>query len=343
MTQRSAVLLCALLAACSGSVPEAGRPSPTVAATGVVVAVDRGAQGVGLYRVGADRKATPFALLAPPTGAEVRSVTLGGPGPDVCVVWGKRGDDGSGTASELRCYVDGDTEGVPVPVTGEPDLGAELSADGKQLVWTAHPTPDGPDYTPDDQDLVTASFDQGRVGDVRRYAVYVTGGGPSTDVGCLQVVGVAWAGQQLLLECSGDNDYPGGLLLQGPEPGSHPTKVPDEEVVPPYNYLTRVGAAATSTALAIQGEYCEIECLDHLPPASRRAVRVDLATGRVLEVIATALPGRSVTSVSGGPRGVVYVTAGRGGTRAYLRLPGEKHGVLVTGLPADVEGIVAQP
>jgi hypothetical protein len=62
-------------------------------------------------------------------------------------------------------------------------------------------------------------------------------------------------------------------------------------------------------------------------------VRVDLATGNVLEVIATPDVGRELISVSGGRSGVIYVTARENDQRVYLRLPGEKRGTRITGLP----------
>lgn len=70
-------------------------------------------------------------------------------------------------------------------------------------------------------------------------------------------------------------------------------------------------------------------------------MRVDLTTGRVLEVVSMPLPGREVMSVSGGSRGVVYVTGKP--LRAFLRLPGEAHGTLITGPPGDAISVVAQP
>lgn len=73
-----------------------------------------------------------------------------------------------------------------------------------------------------------------------------------------------------------------------------------------------------------------------------------MASGRVLQILATAAKGRDLVSVSGSEAAVVYVTGvfdgdnGWTDTKAYLRLPGESRGTLITGLPADFQTVVAQ-
>jgi subtilisin family serine protease len=72
-------------------------------------------------------------------------------------------------------------------------------------------------------------------------------------------------------------------------------------------------------------------------------VHLDLASGEVLAVVATVAEGRYLVSVSGTPDAAVYVTAAEGtDLKAYLRLRGEQRGTPITGLPGDVEDVLAQ-
>ena len=354
ITQRSAVLLCAaLLAACqSQPAPRATarpstspRPATSSPAPTVVVAVETQSD-VLLYRVDADRHATRVGQLQRPRGTSPLAVTLSrGVAPDACVVWGSPGpeDNGGVFPRAVRCYPWGDLVGRTVPVHGRPGYKVALRADGGALAWTSSPSADSSESDlMDDQALVVADYRRGAVTNVRERLVYTGGDAATVDVGCASFVyGVAWAGDRLLLECSGENDYPGGLVLQGQDLLGAPRAVDDEDN-PPYNYDTEVVTADRGSYLAVEGEYCEIECDDHQPPEARRAVRVDLGSGR-REVIATPAMNRDLLSVSGGDRGIVYVTEGSGPNRCYLRLPGEKHGVLITGLPADVIRVFAPP
>lgn len=311
--------------------------------------MDRGKAGVSLYRVGADRRALLLAAIpVPRDGGPARATALSsGPKPDVCVVWSEDEDEDEGEqtrqAGELRCYPFGDLVGRQVPVVGAMRASVALRSDGRALAWIAS----APEDSKDDnywEELVTAGYDRGRVTQVERHVAYAEDARARVDLGCASfLAGVTWAGSRLLVECSGENDYPGGLQLQAEGLKGASSRIDDEQE-PPYNYLTEVGSAEATSGLALQGEYCEIECPDGKEPEPRRAVRFSLSTGRVLEVIATPARERYMESASGGPKGIVYVTRkGERDLRVYLRLPGEKHGVVVTGLPADVVGVVAQP
>lgn len=348
MRLRAAVSLL-LVAGCGHAAP-ATRPSPTPSATttpspaapvrAVVVAADRGKAGVTLYTIGADRHATEVVTVPPPSGTSAATdVSLSsGATPDVCVAWSVRSEE---RTAQLWCYAYGSTTGHRIPTGVAADGTVALRADGRALAWTEHPSSGGRD----DQAFVVADYRDGTVSGERRRATY-SEDGTASRFGCdgTWVVGAAWIdARRLLLECNGENDDPGGLAVQdatSPAAGRH---VPDQDVQPPYNYLRQARSADGTTALALQGEWCEIECPGGKPRVADRAVRVDLATGRVVEVVATPAPGRGVVSVSGGARGVVYVTEGDTGTRTYLRLPGEAHGTIVAGLADDVKDVVAQP
>lgn len=126
--------------------------------------------------------------------------------------------------------------------------------------------------------------------------------------------------------------------------------VPQTEYDKGYSDLIARTSATSTEALAVEVELCDVECEGGGRPRPSRAVRVGLPSGEILEVIATAATGRYLNRVSGGRRGVLYATevdpvlvgGGNADVRVYLRLPGEKHGVVVTGLPADVNEVVAQ-
>ena len=165
-----------------------------------------------------------------------------------------------------------------------------------------------------------------------------------TGAGCRWPFESSWVRPtQVLLSCSGDNDANGGYVITNVPPrGSTRTLV--EHHRGRFNQYVGLTAYSQTQALAVENQYCAIECPDHKAPESARAVRVDLRTGAVTDVLATALPGREVTAVLGGRDGVIYTTAptsGRGPTRTYLRRADDPRGKIITGLKGDVEA--AQP
>ncbi len=91
----------------------------------------------------------------------------------------------------------------------------------------------------------------------------------------------------------------------------------------------------------------DIELGDEGERPPDQAVRIDVTDGRVLQTIATAAKGRDLISVSGTAKAVVYVTGVFDGdkwtdTKAYLRLPRESRGTLISGLPTDFQTVVTQ-
>ncbi len=335
------LLLVLLLAGCSGGgTTPAARPTPTVrpsVAPRVVVAVDRGRYGVQLFSVGADRRALPSTLLLPPhAGDAPADITLaGGATPTTCVVWTDPQSDGYG-GNSLRCYGPADARGTTVEAEGAV-VGVALRPDGAAIAWQQVLDEQG-----EDGDVVVASLDGRTTGTRTTYPTYRTSG-RTVDTGCGNGVGALdWAGPRLLVQCGYENDFPGGLVLEEPDFIGGGRDVPGP--AGPYTDFVDVGSATVSSALVLEEQHCEITCEDGKPARPGRAVRVAIPAGQVLEVIAVPADGRVIASVSGGPKGIVYVTRGnKGDLRVYLRLPGEKHGALITGLPTDVEGAVAQP
>lgn len=343
-------LLAVALVSCSDD-PSASRPTPagTTAATstsspGLVVALGRGSEGVDLYRVGTDRKATLLSTIrppAPPTGASFRLsasrriVLSGGPTPVTCVLWERVDTDGVGD-NRVRCYAFGDAQGFAVDDGRGVVTDLALSADGTRLAWVSQL-----DEMGSEDDLVVGELEVDTVRERRRLPTSRQSGDIPT-AGCPMFgpISLAWVdGDRLLLGCNEGDDFNGALVLQSLSRGGPGAEVRVDQ--PPYNEMLGVVSAGPAGGLGVQGQWCEMVEGVVCPDDPERAVRFDVVTGKVLEVIATADKGRGVQSVSGGDHGVVYVTTNGSDGRVYLRLPGEKHGVRVTGIVGSE--VVAQP
>ncbi len=331
----------------SGSAP--GAPAASQSAdTGVVVAVTRKSGALELHRIGNDRRAHRFAMLEPPRGGTYpRSVSLtAGPAPDACVVWGAdplTGDDEAPLT--VLCYPHGTTAGVPLGGATGRVLTVALRADGGAVAWVfSHGKPT---YQ---TDVVVADLRDGSAVNQRR-AVYDPQCPPSDGEKCLGFSDphtIAWAGDgALALSVASESDEASDLrrlpltsaaMGRGWPDGAALVPVPEQDAG--YRFFDDVVSADGRSALAIERDGGTEEARK-----PQRAVRVELATGRVLGLVSTPLPGREVQSVSGGNLGVVYVTRTSSGEsrRVYLRLPGETRGTIVTGLPSDVVAVVAQP
>jgi hypothetical protein len=333
-----------------GAAPSSATPVARVATAparrSLVVAVQRsGHEGLWLYRVDAARRAHLVRQVAPPGGggSDADAALSAGATPTLCVVW----SDDSVRTDPAWCYPWG-RDGSALPVDGEA-YGLALREDGEAVAWESVVNPGSESDSWDD--LVVASTGSERTR-YRRHFVSQEAGSPpagTRPLGCSDTAGrIVWAGaDELLLQAWGDNDFPGQLYLHsvadGPTGSAPACREVRERHEPSYNYFTDVGWSDGRTFLAVEGEYCELQCPGGREPLPQRAVRVDVRTGRVTEAVATPAPGRSVTGLSGGPDGIVYRTYGGGEERCYLRWPGEKHGAPVTGLPSDVEQVVAQP
>ena len=216
-----------------------------------------------------------------------------------------------------------------------------LSPDGHRIAWI--------DYHASNNETVVVfgKLSDDRAGSLRRVSRDAGGGcAPCLD----EVSGVAWAGDNtLLLSRDGQDDEGAGLgrlplddrhVSQGWYDGASSIRPPSADA--DYRYFDFVVSASANTALAI-----ERPSYNGPPPRGirARAVMLDLTTGRRVAIVATALPGRDVTAVSGGPAGVVYRTVSgyEADPRFYLRLPGDTSGQRITGLPHDAVNVIAQP
>lgn len=363
MVRRSASLLsCALIAVvtmtgCHGHNPavrsaarQSAAPTTSAAASapsapaGVIVGVIRKSGPLAIYRIGRDRHARPVAeFITPHPGERVSSVSLSsGAEPRACATWAHLDEDRLATGrATMVCYsLDSTHKATPITgIAGNP-ASVALSADGREIAWT--------DYTRENNetDVVFGSLVGNRIVSTHRVLP-----GPSMQCRpCLDnISGVAWSGDHaLMLSRQGQDDEGAGLgrlpldarhIASGWRDG--PRSMDAWKTDPAYKYFDYVGSANLHSALAI-----ERPSWNGPPPRGirERAVLVDLATGRRVATLATALPGRDVTSVSGGAAGIVYRTEGNGPqARYYLRLPGDAAGQPITGLPSDTVYVVAQP
>jgi hypothetical protein len=268
-----------------------------------------------------------------------------GTDPSLCVLWQRIGHEDS--SGRLLCYAPGASVGRPVAGVPRTPSSVALRADGKALAWSE--SAGEPTYQ---MDLLVADFDGKAASHLRRIA-YDPSCPRSRGEACLGFFGVgalAWVDNgSLALSVGGESDENSGLRImkldavtvaKGWVNGARPVNVPKADFQRRFTAYDNIVSATPATALAIERpNYVSGE---NNPPA--RAVRVNLATGAVLEVVATPGSGREAFAVSGDHL-VLYVTqSGRGTDRkVYLRLPGEAHGVQVTGLPSGVAGAVVQP
>ena len=341
------VLVLALAGCTSGTASPAAHVSPSAVVSpaaspptqALVVAVTRNDHpGVWLYRVGADRVARHLSTIAPPRGRFFSTYGLSlsaGQRPDVCVIWTGDEPEGDGDGEEATyCYPASQPVGHRIPVEGQVDELA-LDATGTRLFWSTSDAESGATAKG-----FVAAYSAGRVSAERSFALDCSN----------YLLAALWDGRdRLVLHCtSGDSDDPGFLALQGISPSLGPlTKIPEpSHVGAGYNTFVHPGGVSAGGVLALEGQQCDLSCPGGGTGLASRAVRLDVRTGRVLEVIATPARGRSLWNVTGGPHGFVYVTISNGprvDMRAYVRWPGERHGTPITGLPSDVEEVVAQP
>lgn len=314
-------------------------------ARGVTVGVIRKSGALAVYRIGRDRRARPVAdFAAPHPGEHALSVSLtSGPRPRACATWVHYDETELPVApASLVCY---QPDSSPQPstiagVTGVPGAVA-LSADGRDIAWI--------DFRPSnyETDVVFGHLSGDRVTAIRRV---LPGHGMQCSP-CLEgVAEVAWAGNgALMLSREGQDDEGAGLgrlplddrhIRRGWLDGARTMSPSRTDQA--YRFFDDVVSADGHAALAVERPS------ENGPPprgVRGRAVRVDLATGRRVDIIGTALPGRDVTAVSGGPAGVIYRTesGSQNDPRYYLLLPGDTVGRPILGLPADAVDVVAQP
>lgn len=272
-------------------------------------------------------------LTPPAVGARAQDVSLGRE--QLCASWlVGSGELSANARTQIACYPTGSSTGrVVAGPTGAVELA--LSEDGSRLAWA--------DYGDGNNQVVeVARLQAGALTERRRIPARAgqPTSGPQSFTG-FGVQDLAWIDDRRLAISSAAESDDGPDLLRVQTQTARGwlddgTRVP----VPDRRFFTyeSVVSADRATALAVQrGSYMD----DDRPAA--RAVRIDLTTGRVLEVLATADTGRDVVGISGSPQAVVYVTApGDGPRKAYLRLAGDRRGQLIAGLPADARQVVTR-
>jgi hypothetical protein len=270
----------------------------------------------------------------------ITSVSLSaGPTPTICAVWNGQAEPPQG--SQLRCYAAGDSLGRVV--RSENPLAVAVRADGRAVAWLEA-------EANSNTALVVADL-AGDVATVRYRAGYAADLPP--DGGIPEGVNdVDWLGPRTLaLTDVGDSDEGKGLCVLDLDRPRERTAIGFGRCLEPsaaearrrYDRFEHATALTPGTVLTVErGHRC---CDDPLGPPGR-AVVVRLSDGAVLEVVATPASGRAVVDVTGGPRAVIYVTAGEDeakGRIVYVRWPGEAHGAAVSGLLELTRDVAAQP
>ena len=327
--------------AAAPSPPPSTAPGPTAPVTpsadssGLPVAVVRESGGLELFRVDpATRAATrDRVLVAPAAGAEALDVAL--TQSQVCATWHVgQGDLFDDPTTSLVCYPAGSSEGRVIAGTTQP-IEVALDDAASRIAWAQ--------YTEGENQVVnTALLTDGVLGETRRFLASPdqpeTGQQAFTGAA---VQDLAWIDEdELAISIVVESDDGPNLLRFDIDESGKRGWLDDADAieVQTEGYLTYESVVAVdgATALAVErGSYLD----DEQQPA--RAVRIDLATGRVLEVLATAGPERNVYDVSGSRDAVVYATGvNPDDLKAYLRLAGEPRGTPITGLPADVLQVV---
>lgn len=262
--------------------------------------------------------------------------------PTVCALWdaAARGEHADTT---LVCYAPGDQKG---DVVGEAEPGPFAVArdeDGTRLAWD-----DG--IGEGNGTVSVGRLDGTQVVDLSWWPADQDRPPGYASFTGWTVAELAFAGMTPTVVVSGgaqSDDGSGLLLLDTSKPSAEwlgqTLPVPVRFKREGLRVYAEARSADSDSALAILDQN-EFWPLDDQAVGSR-AVRVDLRTGAVLDIISTPLPGRNVVGVSGGPRGVAYVTRTHVGRdpRFYLRYPGEERGAPLEGLPADTVDVVAAP
>jgi hypothetical protein len=311
----------------------------------VIAISDWRRQNVTLYRVTQDRVAHKLQTIsAEPGYGLVLSVTMtDAADPLTCVVHSTDTSDGSEDRLQTRCYPLGDTRGYELPL-GQQNIA--VSRDGKRL-------------------LSLTGVTVGDPAPPRTLTLNELRGHTSTQVSdasadntpdpCAGVMDVAWAGEpNVVVGCAAVGDDPENTVVQsldavisGEPLGTGKPLHPTGLLAKGYDWFSAVTPLDATTGLGKmffnipchEGEPCP----SHAPWPKTRLVRLDLRSGRVLEVVAVAADDRQLGDVSGGPRGIVYETEGSSNDkRVYVRWPGEMHGSRVSGLPGGFFGVVAQ-
>jgi hypothetical protein len=352
----AAALLLALMSGCTGgAAATAGRsPSPSTSsaaspsstANQMVIAIsDWRREHVTLYRVTQDRVAHKLRTIdAEPGFGLVLSVTMtDAADPLTCVVHSTDTVDGSEDRLQTRCYPLNDQHGYELPL-GQENIA--LSRDGSRVlsltgIQVGDPAPPRMLYLNQLHDHTSTQVADASADD--------------TPDPCAGVMDVAWVGEpNIVVECAAVDEDPENTVVQnldavisGQALGTGKPLHPTGPLAKGYDWFSAVTPLDATTGVGKmffnipchEGEPCP----SHAPWPRTKVVRLDLRTGRVLEVVAVAADDRELGDVSGGGRGIVYETEGNSNDkRVYVRWPGEKHGTRVSGLPSGFFRVTAQ-
>jgi len=309
----------------------------------VIAVSDWRREHVTLYRVTQDRVAHKLRTInVEPGYGAILSVTMtDAVDPLTCVV--HSGDSPDDDRLQTRCYRLDDARGYELPL-GQQNLA--LSRDGRQLLSLTGIQVGGP---PPPRMLYLSRLHD------RTSTQVADASADDTPDPCAGVMDIAWAGEpHVVLECAAVDNDPENTILQsldaitsGQPLGTGTPLHPTGPLAKGYDWFSDVTPLDANTGVAKmffnipchEGERCP----SHAPWPKTKVVRLDLRTGRVLEVVAVAAEGRLLGDVSGGTRGILYETeSGSEDRRVYVRWPGEQHGTRVAGLPSGFFGVVAQ-
>lgn len=335
MTKGWAVVVLALAAGCGGHAAPRPTPLPSSTAVGmpVVAVVDKDG-GLAVYGV-KGTTATLLRRLDGPEGAKAESVSVsGGDAPVVCAVW-------AASPSSIACYDAGDGARHDVALgTSLAPVRVAVSYDASRVAWATDPAKDSPEA---EGDVYWAALPGGtptRFGSRPSASPLQSGFCCGTSIDAL-----AWQGDDALVVMHGHESDDGSHLAVVPLAeaavagwtAGRAVDPPRSDRLKGFDAYDGVVSGAAGTRLL--GYERTVGTTD---TSVTRAVAFDTSTGEVVEVVAVPLPGRDVTQVSGGAKGVLYVTSGTDGDRVYWRAPGQAHGTPLTGLPVGFKAAVAQ-
>jgi hypothetical protein len=313
---------------------------PSRAPSGPLAAVVTKTGALSVYEIDSGRhSARLLRSLAPPAaGAKAISVSLAGSTASrVCAVWEQQ------STRTLTCYDAATGAAQPIPTgSGPGPMQVALTADGSHIAW-------GAGFDPAVQvnaDIQTAELGPSGIGAITTVPAEAGHPPPTTDANGAFIEALAWRGNDaLLVSVSFPSDFrsaavvaplatataqgwtKGARVVPSQEDRNHSLAVFDKIVSP----------SSGTTAFAVE------RSSDNDPVDRTRAVAVDIDSGRVVTVIAEPAAGRAVVALSGGATGIVYQTDGNDGLKVYWKAPTETHGQPLSGLPADVRTVLAQP
>jgi hypothetical protein len=304
---------------------------------------------VVLAHVGRDRVVHRDAVIrAPARGLEARVVSASsGEEPLVCVTWAEPVPETSSSFVEKRPWLtchQGAAMATRLSMQPKGPGAVAVSASGRKVAWTERKQwPTYPTLALLVADIRSSGLIHQRRAVSRKECSGECFEGRTVDT-------LTWAGEDALLLSMGCESDDGCDLRRLPVDAAHLAKGWDDGSSPiapsradtGYRYYDLAGSATTTSALVVErpgGTGDDNE-------APYRAVQIDLPTGQLQRVVATAAKDRVVLSISGGPRGLVYTTARsfenpEADLRGYVLLPGEARGVMLRGVPAGTRDVVA--